>query len=183
MQVLSRLLIVFAALAASVSVRATQPYQYPIFTVEVATPQGKVTYLTLVDSSVFMKSGLPPEAIVGQLLDGTKEITSANFARNRVFVDYMHSFIAAEGPADGELRGAARRVRNGELRVLDRRAKGDEPAEEDVVGTFQIVDGTLTTYTRNPKHRILGDRGLFRLPQSLEKKLVEALARKALATK
>ena len=164
-------------------VAAADPLHPPFYVVEVDLRPGKAIYVTVLRPDVVFSSGMPPEAIVGQLLDGSKEVAPQNFARNRVFVEYLHSFIDMEARQEPLLQAEARKIGNGKLVVADRRGTIHAPSGEDNFGVFEVSNGTIGSYTRNEAHRILSERGLFRLPNSLERQLIAELERRAKAVK
>lgn len=139
---------------------------------------GNIHYITIISAELAFKVGLPGEAIVGQLLVPNNKITPQNFARNRIFVDYLHAFIRREAPSDLTLRQRAATVRSGQMPFIDGRAKqgpGAPPSTEDVLGVFAVKDGFIVGYEPNAQHRIFSARGFFSLPPSLEGKLIREL--------
>jgi hypothetical protein len=130
--------------------------------------------------------GLPPEAIVGVLLrplEPGEASTPALFARNRVFVDFMHEVIARRGPGLPGLIAEARRQGTGWVYIIDQRTpdpNGRVPPE-DIVGGFAVEGGQIVagSYQRSPKHQILSPAGFFRLGSELQACLLEELTTKA----
>src|SRR5206468_2589407 len=64
----------------------------PISVCRVDTPEGARDYVTCLPHEQAFANGIPPEAIIGELLRPLKPreaITAAVFARNRVFVDFL----------------------------------------------------------------------------------------------
>jgi hypothetical protein len=124
---------------------------------------------------------VPPEAIVGQIVRKLEndEITPANFARNSVFVEFMHATIQKIGSTNDELRSRAKQLGNGDFPLIDLRSKGGTPRSEDIIGKFKVENGVIIGYERNREHRILSDHGFFRLPEWIEKKLINDLTAKA----
>lgn len=155
----------------------------PISVCEIETPNGLVAYVTLVPSGEAIKRGLVPQEIIGQLFDLNRAdgpFEPDNFARNRVFVDFMHGVIREHGPSVPNLVEAAKKQMNGWVYIIDGRTpepQGAVPAE-DLVGGFQVEDGELVagSYQPNPNHRILSNRGFFQLETVLEQRLLDELA-------
>jgi hypothetical protein len=87
--------------------------------------------------------GLAPEAIVGVLSErwnSSMRITPELFARNSVFVDFLHNVIAADGPSDPGFQAEARRLGDGWVYVIDQRTPspaGPVPPE-DIIGAFTV---------------------------------------------
>lgn len=155
----------------------------PIHICEVKTPGGMVAYVTLTPPAEAIKRGLVTQEIIGQLLDLHREdgpFEPDNFARNRAFVDFMHSVIEKYGPAVPNLAEAARAQANGWVHIIDGRTptpQGAVPAE-DVVGAFQVKDGEIVSgsYQANPNHRMLSRHGFFQLEPVLQQRLLDELA-------
>jgi hypothetical protein len=123
-----------------------------------------------------------PEAIIGVLLRPLKSgeaITPGNFARNRVFVDFMHGVIARRGPQLPGLIDEARRQVAGWVYVVDQRTRTPQGAvpPEDVVGAFEVNSGKVLpdSYTPSPRHVILSPDGFVRLGSELQPCLLEEL--------
>jgi hypothetical protein len=127
--------------------------------------------------------GLAPEAIVGRLLqplDQGGTLSPENFARNSVFVDFLHEVIARYGPDLPGLKAEAERLGAGWLYVIDARTptpEGDVPPY-DIFGAFQVDAGVIVagSYQRNPNHVILSPQGFFRLEPALQERMLVELA-------
>ena len=158
----------------------------PISVCRVHTSEGVKDYVTCVPERTAFARGLAPEAIIGVLLqpvDQVASITPAVFARNRVFVDFLHDVIARRGAELPGLIAEARRQGEGWVYVIDQRTrdpKGRVPPE-DIVGVFAVQGGRIVTgsYQRSPKHLILSADGFFQLGAELQACLLEELAAKA----
>jgi hypothetical protein len=148
-----------------------------------AAPSGEARYLVVIaPGDPTAGEAILPQAIVGSFAPtGTEvEMTPGTFARNPVFVDFLHAVIARFGPLTADLRRAAQLQQSGWLYVIDGRTPtpaGDVPLE-DVIGAFEIQDGRMMpdTYTRIDEHRIFSERGFFMLSDELARHLVESLA-------
>lgn len=160
----------------------------PINVFQCDTPDGPKHYVSCLSHEQVFASGLPPEAIIGVLLRpwGPGEtITPAVFARNRVFVEFMHEVIGRRGPMLNGLRAEARRQREGWVYLIDQRTLTPEGAvpPEDIVGAFEVEDGQVVpgSYRAIPEHVILSSDGFFRIGAELEACLLEELAKRASA--
>lgn len=159
------------------------PSTLPISIVEVRTPDGMASYVTLARPGDAIESGLVSEEIIGQLLDPHREgdlLAPDNFARNRAFVDVLHEVIRKHGPSVPNLAAAASRQASGWIYVIDGRTptpEGPVPAE-DIVGGFEVSKGAVVpdSYQANPNHRVLSHRGFFRLDPLLQQRLLDELA-------
>ncbi len=138
---------------------------------------GEVQYVTIVPQKIIFSSGLIPQAIVGQLIQPNGKIVPENFARNSVFVEYMHTFIAREGTKIPQIKSQAEKIKNGKFDLLDLRS--GSPGSENIIGVFSVHNGKIISYERNRDHRILSEKGFFRLPYGIEMKLIEELSAQA----
>jgi len=150
------------------------------------TPGGLREYVSCLPHEHVFAHGLAPEAIIGVLLRKLKPgeaITPEVFARNRVFVDFMHEVIARRGPELPGLIAEARLQREGWVYIIDQRTRtpqGEVPPE-DIVGCFQAKDGVVipASYQRSPRHLILSADGFFQLGRELQACLLEELTNRA----
>jgi hypothetical protein len=148
----------------------------------VKTPEGEKRYVTPIPPEVVFERGLIPEAIVGALLRSLgpgESITPEIFARNSVFVRFMHEVIAKHAPLDPGCREEAKKSGTGWLFIIDKRTKtprGDVPPE-DIIGAFQVVQGEFVadSYRPNAHHMILSKDGFFRLMPQLHEHLLREL--------
>jgi hypothetical protein len=154
----------------------------PINVCRVDTPEGMKDYVTLLSHERVLERGLPGEAIIGVLLrplESGEEITPEVFARNRVFVDFMHGVIARRGPQLAGLIAEVQRQGQGLVVVVDQRTRTPQGAvpPEDIVGVFEVRDSKVVpdSYRPSPKHMILSPDGFFQLGAELEPCLLEEL--------
>jgi hypothetical protein len=149
----------------------------------VDTEEGKKDYVTVLPPEVMFKDGLAPEAIVGILtrpLESGESITPEVFARNKVFVDFLHKVIARHAPNAPACQAEATKLGNGWIYIIDQRTPtpGGPVPPEDILGAIEVKNGTIVegSYQASPNHRILSQRGFFRLDPELHQRLVEELA-------
>jgi hypothetical protein len=147
------------------------------------TPEGPKDYVTCLTHEQVFASGLPAQAIIGVLLrplEPGEAITPEVFARNRVFVDFMHDVIARRGPELPGLIAEARRQGEGWVYVIDQRTPTPQGAvpPEDIVGVFEVKEGQVVpdSYRASPNHRILTSAGFFKLGAELEPCLLAEIA-------
>lgn len=145
----------------------------PVIACHVLDESGDKTIIALATVSEAQLSGLSPRQIVGQLIQPSTAdvIESTNFARNPAFVEFMHDVIRRHGPRLPGLQAAARSQLEGHVFIIDGRTASPEGPvpPEDIVGGFQVHKGLLdeSSYSANPNHRLLSDRGLARLDSHL----------------
>ncbi len=148
----------------------------------VETPEGEKNYVTLLSPEQMFSRGLAPEAIVGELsrpLAAGEPITPEVFARNRVFVEFLHAVIARRAPSLPGLIAEARRQGEGWVYLIDQRTRTPDGAvpPEDIIGVFEVRGGAIVpgSYKASPRHRILSPDGFFRLSEDLQAALMEEL--------
>jgi hypothetical protein len=155
----------------------------PITVFRADSPEGPKDYISCLSHEQVFERGLAKEAIIGVLLrplESDEPITPAVFARNRVFVDFLHALIARRGPQLPGLIAEARRQGNGWVVIIDQRTPtpGGPVPPEDIIGVFAVKDGQLVanSYQPSPKHVILSSDGFFQLGSELQACLLEELA-------
>lgn len=154
-----------------------------VYVCRVVEADGVKDYVTLVPPEVMFSRGLSPEEIVGVLLRplGTDErITPDVFARNRVFVDFLHAVIAKHGPNQPGCKAEAERLGDGFIYIIDQRTPTPQGAvpPEDIIGGFEARAGKVVpgSYRPNENHRILSSAGFFQLGSCLHECLLRELA-------
>jgi hypothetical protein len=160
--------------------------ELPIHVYHINTPEGVKDYISCLPQEHVFERGLASEAIIGVLLrplEAGESITSAVFARNRVFVDFMHEVIARRGPALPGLIAEARRQGDGWVYIIDQRTRNPQGhiPPEDIVGVFAVKAGAIVpdSYRRSPKHETLSADGFFQLCAELQSCLLEEIAGRA----
>jgi len=153
-----------------------------VYVYDVKEADGTKHCVALLPPKSAFASGLRPEAIVGVLLRPLGEgerVTPEVFARNRLFVDFLHAFVARHAPSQPGLKAEAKRVGDGFVYVIDQRTPtpGGAVPPEDIIGAFAARAGEVvpSSYQANPKHMILSPRGFFRLGGELQARLLQAL--------
>jgi len=122
-------------------------------------------------------SGLPPEAIMGELTGGPERIAPEYFKHNVVFVEFLWWVIAKHAANCPDLVAAAKRQQDGHVYILDGRTptpEGDVPLE-DIIGAVKIENGRLLSFQGMPDHRLLTKDGLMQLDSWMHERLVEEL--------
>lgn len=142
-------------------------------------------YATVLPPETAFAAGLPAEAIVGILLEpaaGGRAPSAEAFAENPAFRALLDEVVGRHAPDEPAIRDEARRLGSGYVYVIDGRTpdpRGQVPPE-DVVGAFQVRGGEVVRepYLPNPRHRLLGENGFFRLSDTLRRRLLEEIARR-----
>ena len=155
----------------------------PLYICCTNTSEGTKDYVTLLSPAITSSLGLIAEAIVGTLLKpllpGKRHVTPDAFAYNGAFVDFMHEVIIREAPKQPGAQAEAKRLGEGWIYIIDERAgaRGTAAGPEDLIGAFKVRDGqiVLESYSPNRGHRILSERGFFKLEAGLLKLLIQAL--------
>jgi hypothetical protein len=154
-----------------------------LYVCKVDTPEGVKEYVTLLPPDLAFSRGLAPEAIVGVLshtLGAEERITPEIFARNPIFVQFLHETLARHAPNQPSFRAEARRLGNGWVYIIDGRTRtpGGAVPPEDIIGSLEVKQGEVVpeSYRASPKHRILSRDGFFRLDPELHRCLLEELA-------
>jgi hypothetical protein len=155
----------------------------PLYICRTDAGEGAKDYVTLLSPVITSSLGLVAEAIVGTLLKpiepGKRNITPDAFAHNSAFVNFMHEVIIREAPKQPGAQAEAKRLGEGWIYIIDERAgaRGTAVGPEDLIGAFKVRDGqiVLESYSPNRGHRILSERGFFKLEAGLLKLLLQAL--------
>lgn len=154
----------------------------PIHICAAETSNGTRHYVTCLDPNLIFTHGLIREAIVGILnrpLTESEPVTPDIFARNNIFVSFMHRVIAQNAPQVPDLVAYAKQQQTGLVFILDLRTPtphGTVPPE-DIIGAFAVKNGTISTgsYTPSPNHKLLTSRGFFQLMPELHACLIQEL--------
>jgi hypothetical protein len=142
-------------------------------------------YATVLPPETAFATGLPAEAIVGILLEPAAQGRAPSpdaFAENPAFRALLDEVIGRHAPDEPEIEAEAARLGSGYVYVIDGRTpdpRGQVPPE-DVVGAFQVREGAVVRepYLPNPRHRLLGENGFFRVSGTLRRRLLEEIARR-----
>ncbi len=126
--------------------------------------------------------GLPRQAIVGLVTQtglDSNQFTPETFKPNAAFREFLHETLAQCGLASPRLEAQARRIGDGYVYIIDARTPGPDGkvAPEDIIGSFKATRGQLVSgsYQANADHRIISDRGLFRLSKELQACLTKTM--------
>jgi hypothetical protein len=127
--------------------------------------------------------GLPGEFVCGEiegaadLEDEAFEFTPTQVQENPAFLGFLHEFLATQAVTNTELQEAARQQKDGCLLMVDQRtsATEDDVPETDIIGQFDVSDGTITPecYSPNPHHRMITEDGLVEIGEQLRVAMLE----------
>lgn len=134
--------------------------------------------LTLLPPEVIFREGIKPQAIVGEFLD-FEEGSSPDpkkFRQNTAFTELLHEVMESESRKAPPLIDAAKKVKQGDLRLIDARAKDPKnPPARDIIALLVVEGGKIVGYKRNPAYRAYSEDGMLRLPPAVEKELMERI--------
>ena len=154
----------------------------PITVIESDTPSGLERFVAISPTEEAFQHGLPAEAILGTLSSNwtpNGPITSAVFTPNRAFVAFMHDIISRKAVLSSRFLAAAEQQRDGYVVLVDQRTSTpDGPVPpEDILGLFAVASGIVVvgSYQASPNHQLLTERGFVRLPDELERILLDEL--------
>lgn len=141
--------------------------QQPLFMYTIDEPESGShrVYASFLPHEVAFQSGLPPVAIVGQVMSGSGDLDPAQFAVNSAFVEFLHACIAKHAAQCPGLVAEAARQQDGYVYVVDARTpepQGKVPPE-DVIGAVAVAAGVMKGYEPNPNHRVLTVDGVVAL--------------------
>ena len=131
-------------------------------------------YLSPLRHDKVFDTGLPSEAIIGELSDA-KRISVETFKPNPVFVRFLAKVFGGHANRCAELVAEAKRTKNGWVYVVDKRTPTPQGAvpPEDIIGGCEVREGELLRFLASPKHQLVSVHGLFRLEPYFHDKLVE----------
>ncbi|MDP7180410.1 MAG: hypothetical protein QF824_04025 [Candidatus Woesearchaeota archaeon] len=137
----------------------------------------KIRCLSILDPKKAFKKGMISKAIMGIVKGTEPKVSHENFVANKEFKDFMHSIISKEIFNSPTLKEQAKKQKEGQVYIIDARTKdpkGNVPPY-DIVGVVKVEGGKLVSgsYQQNNNHALVSPEGIFQLPESLEKKLVE----------
>lgn len=153
--------------------------QFPLYRATVQDAEGARDVITLLSpEEVALAGGVPPEAVAGTLEPGA-EFSPGNFARNPVFVAFLHRVIRDTAPRIEDLVAGAKQQGEGWILIHDARAFGrdDDVAGRDAIGAFPIEDGMIHagSYSPNPHHHVLTEHGMVSPHPEIQAAVLAAL--------
>lgn len=140
-------------------------------------------FATLLPHDTGFMSGLPSEAIMGELTAGPDSLTPDAFQQNPQFLRFMAYVIGKHASSCPGLIAETHRQQNGFVFILDNRTPTPHDAvpAEDIIGGVEIEKGRMLRFHGSPNYRVLTDRGFMQLDPWLRDRLGEELI--SIATK
>jgi len=139
------------------------------------------TLISMLTKKDVLRMGLPTQAVLGEIIDNEDQTTiSEKFVQNKKFVEFLQDFIKKFAPNDPGFKKVAKRKKRGYIYVIDQRCDEkniDDIPVEDLLGFFKIEDGKIVrdSYERFRSHRIMTEKGFFRLSKTMEARLLKEL--------
>jgi hypothetical protein len=149
-----------------------------IFVYEVVQDGSHRYYVTPLPHEHGFATGLPAEAIMGELIEGFDRITPESFVQNPQFIELLAAVIGNHAHECPGLVAEANRQQEGYVVIVDRRTSDPDGAvpPEDIIGLVEIERGQLLRYHASPNYRILTKDGFMQLDRFLHDRLIEELA-------
>ncbi|MCU0421697.1 MAG: hypothetical protein MUC81_02710 [Bacteroidia bacterium] len=145
-----------------------------LYSIKTEIESQEVTLLSLFDGATLAKIK-NQKAIVGMLKDNSEKIIHSNIAYNPAFIDLFHKTMLLFADAT-ELH--VPQLNNPIAYIVDERSTNpDNPEQEDIIGSFEVKEGILLkeSYQPNPNYQWISNKGMFKLPSTMEKVLFLAL--------
>lgn len=139
------------------------------------------TLISMLTKKDVLRMGLPTQAVLGEMIDNQDQAAIPEyFVQNKKFVEFLHDFIRQYAPNDPGFKKMAKRKKRGYIYVVDQRCNEkniDDISVEDLLGFFKIEDGKIVrdSYERFRSHRIMTEKGFFRLSKTMEARLLKEL--------
>jgi hypothetical protein len=133
--------------------------------------EGKETLLlSIINPEVDKEAKLTGKAIVGFIADENQPVTFENIRFNPAFIDHFHKTVVFFSQFSDTIIAMVEQQQNGFIYITDQRSKETEPAQEDIIGSFEVKDGALVSgsYVANPTYRLITEKGAFILQKELE---------------
>lgn len=158
------------------------PGEEAVYLYTVADQGAERHYLTFLLPADVDQYGLPPEAIIGRLIEETpvnqQPFTKENFVVNYAFVDFLQDVVRRRGPEDSQLIAAAEWMEEGMGLMLDHRGIDEEDRVlEDMIGAFEIKDGRIIpeSYQKNDAYEVFSKDGFMTLDPWLSGVLLDEI--------
>jgi hypothetical protein len=134
-------------------------------------------FATLLPHDTGFESGLPSEAIMGELTDGPHTLTPDAFQQNERFIQFLAFVIGKHAIGCPGLVAETQRQQNGFVYILDKRTPTPDGAvpPEDIIGGVEIESGQMLRFHGSPNYRILTADGFMQLDSWLKDRLIEEL--------
>ena len=134
--------------------------------------------LALIPPEQVHQSGLPTEAVLGEINALLPTMTPDQFDPNPAFLELLHGVVRQHAPQLPDLQAQAKTAGTGEVILADQRVQ-DNLQDEDIIGAFKVSRGEIVadSYQPNPAYRLLSDKGPLQLPEALEQEVMAIVKR------
>jgi hypothetical protein len=122
-------------------------------------------------------TGLPPEAVMGELTNGPDTITPKSFEQNPQFLQFLAAVLGKHSVDCPGLIAETERQQTGYVYILDQRppTPDDGVPPEDIIGAVEIERGRMLRFHASPNYRLLTKNGFMQLDDWLHERLVAEL--------
>ncbi|QDT44722.1 hypothetical protein Pan241w_48380 [Gimesia alba] len=134
-------------------------------------------YVSPLSHDLGFTTGLPSEAIMGELTNGPENITPEFFQQNTQFLEFLAGVIGKHAIHCPGLIAETERQQNGYVFILDRRTPTPEDGvpPEDIIGYVEIKNGQMLQFHSSPNYRIFTKDGFMKLERWMHERLLEEL--------
>ncbi|MBD3381731.1 MAG: hypothetical protein GF404_06000 [candidate division Zixibacteria bacterium] len=121
--------------------------------------------------------GLPPECIMGQIIQDPQNFVPENFVQNKAFVDLLHEVIADNVNEYAPVKEEAEKQNEGYVYIIDARTKkpGVDVPQEDIIGAVEVKDGRIGEYKPSPNYVLYTSSGFMQLDQWFNERLFNVM--------
>jgi hypothetical protein len=142
-----------------------------IYLLKTTIEEKETLLLSIVNPSIDPDAKLSAKSIVGFVVNPALPVSFENVKINPTFIDHFHKTIIFFAQFNDGIIQLVEAQQNGFIYIKDQRAKEDaETSQEDIIGSFEVKDGTLIhdSYVPNPAYKFISEKGGFELQQELE---------------
>ena len=150
-----------------------------LFVCEIPGTQQSRKYLSLIEPGKHLR--IPQEALVGYLVSSNQPVIHENIIYNPAFIDLFHKIIVLTTLQSQDTTATASKQETGFIYIRDQRADPQENLPEDIIGSFEVLNGTLQpmSYQPNPKYKLISSKGMFSIPGDFDHLMELAILRNA----
>jgi hypothetical protein len=133
-------------------------------------------YLSLLHPSATKE--FSEKAILGYLAEGQQEVLHANIVYNPAFLDLFHKVIVLTALRSQDIAAGASQQETGFIYIVDQRRPSEgKDKPEDIVGSFEVLNGTIhpLSYQPNPNYQPISESGIFKIPGDFDQFLELAI--------
>jgi len=119
-------------------------------------------YLSDIEHSHVLKSGLLNEMILGEVFDNTPPLEPDNFKQNPLYLDFLHWVVSLHVNSHTPLVEEARKKKDGCLFIVDQRVK-ESVNDEDIIERLTIKNSEIINVERNSYYQVFTENGFIQL--------------------